>query len=61
MKTKKIITEDDMERMEQQIDRINIKMLNWKLEIYEKVYRTRIFLMSIFVILIVSVIVSFTI
>ena len=61
MKNNKIITEDDLKQITKQIDRINIKLMNYKIEIYEKVYRTRVLLISLFVILIMSVIISFTI
>ncbi len=61
MKNNKIITEDDLKQITKQIDRINIKLMNYRIEIYEKVYRTRVLLISLFVILIMSVIISFTI
>ena len=61
MKNNKIITEDDLKQITKQIDRINIKLMNYRIEIYEKVYRTRVLLISLFVILIMSVIISYTI
>ena len=56
MKSRKEITEQDMELIEKKIDSINIKMINWKYEILNIIFRTRNILISIFVILALGVI-----
>ena len=35
MKNNKIITEDDLKQITKQIDRINIKLMNYRIEIYD--------------------------
>ena len=55
MKSKKQITEEDMEIIEKKILDLNIKLINWKYDIYDKMFRTRNFLFGITVILIIGV------
>jgi hypothetical protein len=58
MKNKKEITEEDMEIIERKIDAINIKMINWKVDILNRMYRARNTLSIIFAILIISLIIA---
>tara|TARA_R100000664_G_C2756498_1_gene144404 strand:- start:3376 stop:3561 length:186 start_codon:yes stop_codon:yes gene_type:complete len=55
MKSKKQITKEDMEIIERKILDLNIKLINWKYDIYDKMFRTRNFLFGITVILIIGV------
>ena len=47
-----------MELIEKQIDAINIKMINWKHEILNTMFKTRNILLVTFVILIIGLIVA---
>ena len=57
-RNKKEITEKDMELIERKIDAINIKMINWKHEILNTMFKTRNVLLVTFVIFIIGLIVA---
>ena len=55
MKKDKEITKKDMEIIERKIDAINIKMINWKYDILNTMFKTRNATFFIFVILVISI------
>ena len=57
-KNKKEITKEDMQLIEKKIDALNVRMINWKYDILNRMYRARNTLSVIFAILIISLIIA---